>query len=550
MRRRLLVLVLGLVAGLLAALEVPLAVTYAQATSLDLFVTQLTDTTRFSTLAEPALRDDPRGTLDFEVHRYDQLYDIGVLVVDREGEVVLRSRPGLDPDSPALAEAVQTALAGRPAERPHVAWPWDERPYVVAEPVGRDNQISGAVVTVGPTQQVRGEVLRRLLLLVGGGLVVLALAALLLGIPIVRWVLRPVARLAGAAAEISRGRLDARVREDAGAPELRRLTAAFNTMADSVEGALDRQRFFVSQASHQLRNPLTALRLRVEMLGGHVAPEAAEEHQHAVAELDHLGELLDALLRLAGTDARRAERQEVDAATVARGRVAAWRPAYQRAGTPLTLTAPADGPVLRLIPDVLDQVLDALLDNALKFAPGTPVLVEVTGRDSGTTSGGAVEGPARGGAVEGTASGGAVITVTDGGEGLSDEDLAHVGERFWRSRSHQNVAGTGLGMAIAVALIEACGGRLELARAEPHGLRAEIVLPGSAATAGVAGTAGPATTASAAGPLGGPAGTVSDAPGGTSAPHRDADPAGTSRSPSAPTAAGPPGAREPGRRSG
>ncbi len=494
MRRRLLVLVLGLVLGLLAGLEVPLAVTYAQATSLDLFVTQLTDTTRFGTLAEPALRDDPRGTLAFEVRRYDQLYDIGVLVVDREGEVVLRSRSELDPASPQVAAAIQTALAGRPSERPHVAWPWDERPYVVAEPVGRDNQISGAVVTVGPTREVRGEVLRRLVLLVGGGLIALILAALLLGIPIVRWVLRPVARLSGAAAEISRGRFDARVRDDVGAPELRRLTSAFNVMADSVEGALDRQRFFVSQASHQLRNPLTALRLRVEMLGGHVAPEGAEEHRHAVAELDHLGELLDALLRLAGTDARRAERVEVDAATVARHRVEAWRPAYERAGTPLRLTAPADGPRVRLIPDVLDQVLDALLDNALKFAPGQPVHVVV-------------------GAGE--------LSVTDGGQGLSEADLAHVGERFWRSRSHQNVAGNGLGMAIAVALIDACGGKLLLEAAEPQGLRARIALPG-----------------------------VTAAPADTSVPHPDADPADTSRSPSGPTAAAPPGAREPGRPSG
>jgi signal transduction histidine kinase len=519
-RGRLLVLVLGLVAGVLAALEVPLAVMYAQRTSLDLFVTQLTDTTRFATLAEPALREDRPGTLDFEVRRYDQLYDVAVLVVDREGQIVLRSRSGLDPTTPALRSALDTALAGRPAERPHVAWPWDDRPYVVAEPVGRDNQVSGAVVTVGPTSQVRGEVLQRLTLLVGGGLVALALAALLFGIPTVRWVLRPVARLAGAAAEISRGRLDARVRDDVGTPELRRLTSAFNTMADSVERALDRQRFFVSQASHQLRNPLTALRLRVEMLGAHVTPSGAEEHRHAVTELDHLGELLDALLRLAGTDARRAERAEVDAAAVARGRVAAWRPAYERAGTPLRLTAPADGPVVSLIPDVLDQVLDALLDNALKFAPGSPVHVTVDARE---------------------------VTVTDAGQGLSADDLAHVGERFWRSRSHQNVAGTGLGMAIAVALVEACGGRLLLERAEPHGLRARIVLPGAVPATGAVPAIGAVPATGAVPPTGA---VPTGAPAGTSAPPPDAGPAGTSRSPSAPTAAAPPGAPAPGRRSG
>jgi len=503
-RRRLLVLVLGLVAGVLAALEVPLAVAYAQRTSLDLFVTQLTDTTRFAALAEPRLadpeaRDRRSSPLDFEVERYDELYGVAVLIVDREGQVVLSSRPGIDPDTPTVAAALTTALAGRPAERPHVAWPWDERPYVVAEPVGRDNQIAGAVVTVGPTGQVRSVVLRRVLALVAGGLVALALAALLLGIPIVRWVLRPVARLAGAADEISRGRLEARVREDAGgAPELRSLTTAFNAMADSVERALDRQRFFVSQASHQLRNPLTALRLRVEMLGGHVAPSGAEEHQHAVAELDHLGELLDALLRLAGTDARRAERAEVDTAAVASGRVAAWQPVYEQAATPLELIAPPAGPVVWLIPDVLDQVLDALLDNALKFAPGAPVRVEV---------------------------GAGAVSVTDGGHGLSAEDLAHVGERFWRSRTHQNVAGTGLGMAIAVALVEACGGKLLLERAEPHGLRARVVLPAGA-------------------------GAASGGPPGTSAPPPGADPGGTSRSPSAPTAGAPQDAPGPADRSG
>lgn len=458
MRNRLLVLALGLVVCLVTALEVPLAVTYAQRTSLDLFITQLTDTTRFASLAEPALRDDRADTLDFEMRRYDQLYGVAVLVVDRERQVVLRSRSVLDPESPELASALDTALAGRPADRPHVAWPWDDRPYVVAEPVGRDNQVSGAVVTVGPTDQVRAAVLQRMLLLIAGGLVALLAAALLLAVPTVRWVLRPVARLSAATTEISKGRLDARVTVDAGSPELRRLTRAFNTMADSVERALDRQRFFVSQASHQLRNPLTALRLRVEMLGGHVAPAGAEEHRHAVAELDHLGELLDALLRLAGTDARRAERAQVDTAAVARGRVEAWQLAYLRAATPLELDAPASGPTVWLIPEVLDQVLDALLDNALKFAPGEPVKVTV-GADNGRTA----------------------LTVTDTGQGLSTEDLTHIGERFWRSRTHQNVAGTGLGMAIAVALVEACGGELLLERAEPHGLRARVLLPGGAA---------------------------------------------------------------------
>jgi signal transduction histidine kinase len=494
-RRRLLVLLLGLVTGVLAALEVPLAVTYADRTSLDLFVTQLTDTTRFASLAEPALRDDRTGLLTFEVKRYDQLYGVAVLVVDRERAVIVRSRPALDASDADVAVALDAALAGRPAERPGVAWPWNSAPYVVAEPVGRDNQVSGAVVTVGPTRAVRDDVARRLALLIGGGLAALLLAAFGLGVPVVRWVLRPVARVAGAAVEISRGRFDARVAEDAGSPELRRLTDAFNAMADSVERALDRQRFFVSQASHQLRNPLTALRLRVDMLGPHVAPAVAEEHEHAVAELDHLAEVLESLLRLAGTDATRAERRPVDVAAVALARIEAWRPAYERTSTPLRYAGPTSGPVVDLLPDVLDQVLDALLDNAVKFAAGTDVRVEVG------------HGPPPS------------VTVTDSGPGLSDDDLPHVGERFWRSPTHQNTSGTGLGLAIAVALIEACGGTLGVDGAATRGLQARVLLPHPVERAA----------------SGGPAGTTAAPP--------DAAPGDTSRSPSGPTAADPPGVR-------
>ncbi|HEV2089132.1 MAG TPA: HAMP domain-containing sensor histidine kinase, partial [Cryptosporangiaceae bacterium] len=225
-------------------------------------------------------------------------------------------------------------------------------------------------------------------------------------------------------------------------------------MAGSVQRAFEQQRFFVAQASHQLRNPLTALRLRVELLGPHVRESGVEEHRHALSEVERLSTMLDALLRFAGTEAAQADRRPIAVALVLTERVACWAPAYTQGRTPLVLNLPERPPEARLVPGVLDQVLDALLDNALKFAPGAPVRLDVAAAD-----------------------GKVVVTVTDGGPGLCPADLERVGERFWRSPAHQNAPGTGLGLAIAAKLMEAAGGHLEILPASPQGLRAVVTLP-------------------------------------------------------------------------
>ncbi|HEV2088389.1 MAG TPA: HAMP domain-containing protein, partial [Cryptosporangiaceae bacterium] len=230
MRRRLLLVVLGLLAGSLAAFAIPQGVTFAERASQDAFITQLTDTTRFATLAESALRDDRSDALAFELRRHDQLYGVAVMVVDADGRVVVRSRATIRPEDPEVADALAMALGGSPTEKPHTVWPWDTRPYVVAEPAGRDSQVVGAVVTVAPTDAVRAAIQRRFLALVARFLSLVLLAGLLLGLPLVRWVLRPVDRLAVAARGIAEGRFDARVLSS-GPPELRRLADAFNTMA-------------------------------------------------------------------------------------------------------------------------------------------------------------------------------------------------------------------------------------------------------------------------------------------------------------------------------
>lgn len=218
--------------------------------------------------------------------------------------------------------------------------------------------------------------------------------------------------------------------------------------------------------------------------------DGSREHDAALAEGDRLAAVLDDLLALARVEATRAETVGVDVGKVVAERVAAWSP-------PAELVTPvrppdAGGPAVWALPGVLDQVLDAVLDNAVKFGGGEPVSVAV-----GTTGTGADS------VVE--------IAVTDSGPGLSDQERPHATERFWRSRRDQNVPGTGLGLAIAAALLEASGGGLTLQPVEPHGLRVGLWLPTCSAPGSSAPRPGAAAPDTSRSPSAGSTGALPDA---------------------------------------
>lgn len=486
MLRRLLVTYLSLLACLLLALEVPLAVGFAQGVSQEVFIDRTADAGRFAAVADAALRRGSTDALAAEIRRYDELYGRAVAVVDTDGRVVAASRSPAPLAAPGFADRVDAALLGLPTERTEVFWPWRDSPLVLAEPVGRDSQVVGAVVIVSPTDAARSVVLRRWVLLALAGAVALA-AAWAVAIPVARWVIRPVRDLDQAAHELAAGQHGAHVSEHVGPVELRRLAASFNAMAATVTASLDRQHAFVTDASHQLRNPITALRLRLENLAPAVSDvDGRREHAAALAEADRLASVVDDLLALARAEATRADTVPVDVAAVVTERVAAAPPA--RLVTPVPTSA-AGGPAVRALPGVLDQVLDAVLDNAVKFGAGAPVEVRVR-----------------------TVDGVVGIEVTDHGPGLPDQERPHATERFWRSRRDQTVPGTGLGLAIAAALLEASGGELALAAAEPHGLRVTLRLPTCSARGSGAAPPGAAAPGRSRSPSGGSAGGPPDAP--------------------------------------
>jgi signal transduction histidine kinase len=456
MAARLLVIVLFLVGLLAAGLGVPLALSYAQARQLAMFTDRLTDTIFYASVAERPITEADTTGLATELERYDGVYGVAVVVLDEDGRLVATSRqppPVLDADA---QERVQLALANRRSEVYPLLLPWDERPLVLAEPVLVDTEVRGVAVTISPTDTLRAEELRVWSLVVAAGLAALALGVVV-ALPIVRWILRPVRRLdegtGRVAAAVLAGADPEPVADGSGPPELRRLSVSFDRMAETVAQAYAAQRAFVADASHQLRNPLTALRLRLSNLDGHVDAGAAEDHAAALEEAERLSMLLDGLLALARAE-RTAPPVVADVDAGVEDRLDAWRPLAEhmdlqlvRGGvTGLRVMAPAGA---------IETVLDAVLDNAVKFAPpGSAISVRTAAVD---------------GRVE--------IAVRDTGPGMAPEDLERATSRFWRSPAQRNTEGSGLGLAIAARTLEVAGGELALDLPSGGGLRVVARFP-------------------------------------------------------------------------
>jgi signal transduction histidine kinase len=454
-RRRLLVIVMVLVAMVVVGLGVPLAITDARTAQQAQFVDRLADTVRFASLAQRPLVEAAPEALLPEMRRYDEVYGIAVALVARDGTILAASRPGLAVGS---ADRVRVALAGRRSEPYPLLMPWDREPLLLAEPVLVDGEVRGAAVTVSPTDTMRRDVLLTWLVLFGCGLVALGLAALA-ALPVVRWILRPVRRLDAGLARVAAGVLSGSpaepVGDGRGPAELRQLTESFDRMAATVTQALAAQRAFVADASHQLRNPLTALRLRLNNLDG--GENTAEEQAAALEEADRLGEVLDGLLALARAERVLADMRTVELDEAVADRLEAWRVLAEHEGLRLPRTGET-GLRARIPAGTVETVLDAVLDNAIKFS----------------TRGGDIE-------VHTARAGDQVlVAVRDHGPGLKPEDLDRATDRFWRAPDQHNVAGSGLGLAIALSTVRRCGGDLRLDLPEGGGLRVTVLLPAAA----------------------------------------------------------------------
>lgn len=452
MRRRLVIVFLVPLVAILVAVGGGVGWSATRSIQQAFYTQQLGDLGYFVTSARQELRSGSAAVIATEVERFREVYGIEVTVFDRRGSVWAASERGPTVLSENDAERVSVALSGRRAEQPATMYPWTITDVPLAEPVFDDGDVIGAVLVSGQVDAPRAAILNQLLFISAIALVVIALGVLLV-FRLARWVLSPVKQLDEAMVAIERGEMDARVAEDAGPPELRRMAQVFNAMADEIERVMTRQHEFALNASHELRNPLNALLLRVEHLATGLGREWRDDIEETREEGRRMTRILETLLGLARAGRGDTPISAVDLATLAARRVDAWRDvAAQRS---IDLQTTADSAVMCVTDrTIVESALDAVIDNAVKYSP----------------DGGHIEiGVQRGGAT-------CRIAVRDHGPGLTSEQAFAATERFWRNSDTQEVPGSGLGLAIASDLLATVGGELAVTVADGGGLRVTLVL--------------------------------------------------------------------------
>jgi signal transduction histidine kinase len=434
MSRRLLLSYLSLTLIVLAALEVPLGVTYSRNERGDLEAKVERDAVTVASLSEGALEgtgESSVASLRTIARRYQGDTGGRVVVVDSRGSAVVDSNPIPGDTSFANRPEIAAALAGRVASGVRHSNTLGLDLLYVAVPVASAGKVLGAARVTYPTSAADTRVRRYWLTLAGIAGIVLA-GVSLLGVWVARGVARPLKRVEEAAAAIGAGRLDVRAPED-GPEEVRRLAREFNETAAKLEQLLDSQRAFVADASHELRTPLTALRLRLE----NMQTSGAEQ---ALAEVERLGRIVEGLLSLARADAGASRTERVDLDAVIAERVALWTG---------VAVAGEHGLAVRSSADRLGQILDNLVANATAVSGDVTVSTRRVGEW-----------------VE--------LHVVDRGPGLSAEDRRRAFDRFWRG--HSAAPGSGLGLSIVRRLVTADGGEAELREAAGGGIDAVVRL--------------------------------------------------------------------------
>jgi signal transduction histidine kinase len=448
MRRRLAVFLFMPSLALLLLLGLAYVASAARSDQQEVYVDRLRDASYLTIVARQSLVADDPGLVSGDLERYREVYGIEAAVLDGTGDTWASN--GLDIES---VDARSAALSGQRGELDPSAVPWQVDRIVIAEPIYEGGDLVGAVVTASDVDHLSRGIWRN------WGLIALFAVLLIAGAVLIAnrtaaWVLRPVGRVDRAMARIGRGHLEARIPESVGPPELREVTFRFNQMAERVEHLVRKQREFVHNASHELRNPLTALTLRVEELELTLPPDRASEVSAVRAETVRLRHILDALLLLADDASITADAEPTDVYELVAARVTSWR--HLAPARSIELAAPPARSARAVVNvTAAECALDAVVDNALKFSPDdTSVEVSVT------VNGGTVE-----------------VAVRDHGPGIPPDQLASATERFWRSPGHSTVRGSGLGLAIASELLEPSGGGVVLELPDDGGLRVRLSIP-------------------------------------------------------------------------
>jgi signal transduction histidine kinase len=445
MARRIVLTMLALIGALLVTTIVPLGLITTGHERSSFQQDTILSARTLAGLAEDRLADQPPAGTATMARAMAQARKAGEQVaVYSAGRHLVTSTDG---GGAAISAATLTsALHGRTVLDSQV----DDRLRVVV-PVRGDSGgvVVGAVVLTRSSAELeeRVDVLWTWLGAVAlAGLAAAAVAAIALA----RWVSRPLSDLDAAAQRLGGGALDTRSAAGNGPPEVRRLARNFNAMAGRLESLVHGSRATIADVSHQLRTPLAALRLRLDVLTQDSDAETAAELAGAQDEIARLSHLVDGLLALARAENVLVEPVSIRVDEVIRDRAAAWRPVAEERG--VQLQPSCHGPVPALAGEGhLEQVLDNLLANAIDAVP----------------AGGHVQ---LSGAAEGE---GAQVVVADDGPGMTPRQQEMAFRRFVSSTP----GGAGLGLAIVHRLVTSNGGSTALSDTPGGGLTVTVTLP-------------------------------------------------------------------------
>lgn len=448
MTRRLVLSYLVITLVVLAMLEIPLGIFYAQRERDRLIADIERDANVIATIYEDDLErghvPDPTPAA-----RYHERTGARVVLVDDAGMSKLDTGSTTPRDFSSRPE-IESALQGDRTSGVRNSERLDRPLLYVAVPVASGGVVHGALRVTLDASSADQRVHRFWVGLAGvSGIIITTVG--LVGWALALSVTRPIRRLSDTATRYSSGDLSTDDEPVRGPPEIQELAVNMETMAGRLALLIEEQRDFVADASHQLRTPLTALRLRLENLQTHASEDQAGELDSIMDESSRLALLVADLLQLARAD-EQATGAEVDLRQLVAERTDMWSALAEERGMVIELAAPDGAVPARAVAGAVEQVLDNLLDNAVNASPahGT-VRVEV----------------APGPLVH-------TVTVSDSGPGLSDDDKVRALHRFWRGDT--STPGTGLGLAIASALVAASGGSITLTDSPDHGLRVVVSL--------------------------------------------------------------------------
>ncbi|MGW3206039.1 sensor histidine kinase [Streptomyces sp. NPDC001135] len=455
MTRRLLLSYLSLMALVLLALEVPFGFVYARNELNRFSHTAELGAVTLATVCEDKLEHGRASDLAAISRDYARRTGSRVVITDRSGTVLTDSATPAAGGNLSSQPDIASALRDRPATGIRDDLVPDGKVLFATVPGRSSDTVPCVVRTLYPLAPLTGKVRATWVALAVVGLCVLA-AVTLIGFALARWITRPLRALERATAQLADGRLTDPPATDRGPPELRRVTASFTRTATRLQHLLHAQQAFASEASHELKTPLTSLRLRLENFEPHLAACAQDSLSDAIDEVGRLSRMVQGLLALARLENSAITPEIVDLDAVVADRAAIWTAfaGDQRVG--IAVAGTKAGPVWA-VAGALEQILDNLLSNALCVSPPHTTITLAT-----------ATAPADGGrAVE--------LHVIDQGPGMTETDRQRAFDRFWRAAdAHHD--GTGLGLSMVQRLTHASGGDVRLNAAPGGGLDAVVSL--------------------------------------------------------------------------